>query len=700
MENIDYDDIVKYIQDEIIGQKIKSSSIIVPTNPGIFNGGNVTQTVTQTISQTVIKKMLIVFGIENTKLGKDIEASTGAVATPITIIVSILAVYANFTSIPNQQSNDKGFTTLVSILGMVGTLILVSKTVPSFDLPGIVTMISTGISAAVNGLAHLAKVIGSIDGIAQSTDVILKMVGGSSIVKSGVNQISRFASFIYNFIDQMLKRPLLSSAIETIKKLVNSAKPESIKVTSQPGLIEELKEAFGIAYAKSFQSQTNSSLDNFVWDGIEGNIKYTGFGTGSFSKIITTLCDLPDKKIQMITVPNSPYPTYTIDSIESNGKSVIMGKPVPMALVICWIQTNKKSIYNKQSQNKNTTSYSFTMGPNGSVSLFDSTGKEISTMSKAIQAQLASNSKEASDHVKQVCKKLFGVNEGMGDQTCSKYFYSVLGISIEGILRLMGGVSHDTHKQIVSADLPVLYDLIKRLDWQTRLTLLNQYELITVDEWVGTPSGAKFADYIKTNVQVKNLLEQIVKKINSHPEFLNLKSQVETTEIVPKRNIRRHRAKSTVTVSRLVTLGDTLKLLTRKTQTGGAKSHPLEIKYMDIKKSLESFNQKLSSVTENKIKEKINMVIKIEKELEQINGKILSYVKLLKSNKNARLNGKIINLEEIDSMLSQYSGLTSAHNRQIATISSAFGKIQLLIESGPNLSLVPKSNNSSVYHNL
>jgi hypothetical protein len=130
---------------------------------------------------------------------------------------------------------------------------------------------------------------------------------------------------------------------------------------------------------------------------------------------------------------------------------------------------------------------------------------------------------------------LFGVKDGLGNPTCSTYFYSAIGKSIEGILKTFGGASHDIHGQIVSANFGLLYDLVKRLGWATRYNLRMEYELVTVDEWEST-SGKQFADYLKKNPQVRNLLVRIVERLNSNPTFLNLRYNYEYSQKQKKRS--------------------------------------------------------------------------------------------------------------------------------------------------------------------
>jgi len=580
--------------------------------------------------------------------------------------------------------------------GVIATILLGVS-----NLGDIVSTITNVLSLLTLGLQPLIGILRALKATSQVLGTFASSVGGGELVGGGfiidaAQAIKQFASFIFYLCKEMLTRPLLASVINTVKSLFSSPNPESINTSSPPGFLDELKSAYVAAWIQSSSENKSVSdqeiLSQFIWDENSSNIKY--IGNSIFSKITTELSR--SKKIQMEIKYGASIPIYKIDSIESSSKSLISGKEIPTALVICYMQDRSRT--NPPISKINISEYSFTIGPAGTsvVSLYKN-GKEVSTITRAVQAQL-SNNPESKNYIKEVCANLFGLDKGDQDPTCASYFYSAIGSSVEGILKTLGGVSHDIYRQIMLAELPILYDMIKRLDWQTRMTLTNKYELITVDEWIVT-AGKRFSEYIGSNPKVKSLLEHIVKKINSNPEFLNLKYKLESVETLPK---RRHRPKSNITVSHLITLGDTLSLIGKRgspqVMEGGfisKKSHKLELKYLELKTSLRTMGQKLSSVTDTEIKRKIEKIIKLEQEIEQINMKILSYVKLLKNNRNARVSGKIINLDEIDSMLSQQSTLSSNHNKYTTVLTSAFGKLQFVIDSQTN-----QTNQSNFYFSI
>jgi len=694
MENIDYNDIIQYINQVIIGQRIKYYSTV---KKGSLFGGVAANSDKSKISLPIIKGILKVFGLDEKKgLGQTIFDSINnqSVIIITVFLSSIIGILAGLSDLGDIKDPYE----LLLLSGIIGVTLLATR-----GFEDLFNVISRWFSDRTVDTTIMISVLKSFEKVFSGFANLTGPLNGGSFLITGAQTASQFISFIYYLCKEMITRPLISASINTIKSLFSSPNPESINTTSSPEFFDELKSAFRSAWIQVFSENKSVSdqeiLSQFIWDENSSNIKYVG--NGIFSKIITELSSF--KKIQMEITYGSSIPIYKIDSVENNSKSLIGSKQIPTALVICYMQ----DITRPRTVDKiNISQYSFTIGPVGtsgpdSVVTLYKNGKEISTITRAYQAQL-SNNPESKNYIKEVCASLFGLDKGDQDPTCSTYFYSAIGSSIEGILKTLGGVSHDIYGQIILAELPLLYDMIKRLGWQTRLTLTNQYELITVDEWVGS-AGKRFGEYIKSNPKVKNLLEHIVKKINSNPEFLNLKYKLESVETLPK---RRHRPKSNITVSRLVTLGDTLSLINKKDLNkviqGGSiskKPHNLELRYLELKKSLSTMGQKLSSVTDKEIKEKIEKIITLEKEIEQINMKILSYVKLLKTNRNALISGKIISLDEIDSMLSQQSKLSSNHNKYIATLTSAFGKLQFVIDS-QDLTNDTKQTNQDIYYSI
>lgn len=707
MENIDYNDIIQYINQEIIGQRIKYYSSVTKKTGFLYGGAapvaapvpDPEQEKSAAYSIKQIGKFLKAFGIEKeSDLYKRIIEGCKEVQGVITgvkligIAMSVLSLFSRTPIGQNLNANN-----IVLLAGMISTLIFVTS-----GNNNSISKISENFGESVTNLFDIGKSLAGIAGAAKDILAIgatldPNKAGGSQIVgaiSSGVKMLGQFASFIYYLIEQMITRPLLASLLNSVKSIFTTG--ESDFNPNSSTLLDELRGAFATAWSKASSSDQSSEainkqlLSSFKWDEQVGDIKYTGVGL--FDTIVTDL--YPDKKITMKIKYGAEYPIYLIDSVENKSKSLISGKSVPTPLVICYIESKTRS----NQPNSNINQYSFTMGPNGSVSLYKN-GQEISTITRAYQAHINSDPK-AGDYIKQTCQSLFGIGVGDKDPVCSNYFYSAIGSSVEGILRTLGGVSHNIYGQIVSADLPILFDMLQRLGWQTRLTLTNRYELVDVDEWMGS-RGKNFSQYIGANPKVKTLLEHIVKKINSNPDFINIKYKYESQETLPK---KKYHPKSTINVSRLVTLGDTLSLIGLSSknvgQRGGGITSTLESTFQGLKQSLNSFGQKLSPVTEKQIEAKIKSIIEIEKEIEQINTKILNYVKLLKTNRNASLPGKVINLEEIDSMLAQQTGLTSKYNKHIAVLTSAFGKIKVLIglEDAPDK---PKQSGlTQFYHGL
>jgi len=694
MENIDYNDIIQYINQVIIGQRIKYFSTI---KKGRLIGGSSTVEIEhKKISTPIIIGILQAFRLDPSKdLGKKIYESiilNNTIITALTLITSVIGILSGLTQIGAGPIDN---SSLLALSGIIGITLL------SFSgLGNITTEISKGFkkitSMTTNIIGILRGLEGAFNGFSTLTTSFSHGGGeldGGQFIIDAAQGIKQFGSFIYYLCKEMLTRPILASAIKTVKSLFSSSNPESINTSSPLGFFDELKSAFVAAWIQSSSKNKSRStvsgstisdstisdkeiLSQFIWDENSSNIKY--IGTSIFSKITTELSS--STKIQMEIKYETNIPIYKIDLIESSSKSLILGKQIPTALVICYMQDRSRT--KPPISRINTSEYSFSISPAGTsvVSLYKN-GKEVSTITRAVQAQLA-NHPESKNYIKEVCVNLFGLDKGDQDPICASYFYSAIGSSVEGILKTLGDVTHDIYRQIMLAELPILYDMIKRLGWETRMTLTNKYELITVDEWIVT-SGKRFSEYIESNPKVKSLLEHIIEKINSNPEFLNLKYKLESVESLPK---RRHRPKSNIIVSHLITLGDTLNLnkSVHKVMEGGSKTkntHKLESKYLGLISNLRSIGQKLSLVTDTEIKGKIEKIIKLEKEIEQINMKILSYVKLLKNNRNARVLGKIINLDEIDSMLAQQSRLSLNHNKYITVLTSAFGKLQFVVDS-------------------
>jgi len=690
MENIEYNSIVKYIKEDIIGQVIYSNSTITNNFIGIggssFTTPQTPQTPQETNKKTVLG-ILSLFGLTPKSIKyNDLDQvdysnpNLGLGIAAITLIISIINMKAEISS-----------SSIIPCIGLLGLSLILSN-------------VGSSIGEIYKWISGFASLVGNYGQAIQSFILIIQsfgisnaintfgisLVGGSAIIETigsigstVTTPIYQFAKFLFFFVTEMMSRPIISSMINSIRSFISSNGSEEL--VQNPGFIDELTNAFNAALekARSGKLPNHEILSSFRFNEKTGEIEYLNSSSASFKKITTLISSKP-KKIEMETLPSGKI-TYLINSTEITGKSMIEGKPIDLALVIAYIQAHAKPTHVQPSN----STYSFSLESDGSVRLFDN-GKEISTVTRV--------AKESNPtYIQEVCQNLFGVKDGLGNPTCSLYFYSAIGKSVEGILKTFGGASHDIHGQILSANFGVLYDLIKRLGWSTRFNLRMEYELITVDEWEST-SGKQFADYLKTNPKVRNLLVRIVERLNSNPTFLNLRYNYEYSQ---KQRKRGHFPPKTLTLTKMVTLGETLALDMNKRRTnlihsGGSKlSHPLEKKYSEIVSILKSYNQKLNSDSDDTIRQKIKKIIQLETEIEEINTKILTYVKILKNNREIRLDNKIVTLDDIESMLSTQEGMTKIHNKRMLSLSTAFGKLQLLIETVPLI-----NNKKPIYHSI
>jgi len=678
MENIEYNSIVNYIKQDIISQSIYSNSTI--TNNFLGIGGS-------TAAQEDKNKTIVLNVMQAIKLdAKTITAlkldqmnfsspALGIGISSITGLVYILNAQAQFS-----------LKSIIPCIGLLGISLILSKV--GLDIGSIVTWITNTIA----GITSIGKVLEAINTIVNMMYGTSLGGGGSAFIQTigtiastVTTPIYQFAKFLVFFVTEMISRPIISSMINSIKSFISSNGSEEL--VQNPTFINELTNAFNAALekARSGKLPNHEILSSFRFNEKTGEIEYLNSSSASFKKITTLISSKP-KKIEMNTLPTGKI-TYLIDSAEISGKSMIEGKPIELALVIAYIQAHAKPTSVTRPSTSNST-YSFSLESDGSVRLFEN-GKEISTVTRA--------AKESNPtYIQEVCQNLFGVKDGLGNPTCSTYFYSAIGKSIEGILKTFGGASHDIHGQIISANFGLLYDLVKRLGWTTRYNLRMEYELITVDEWEST-SGKQFADYLKKNPQVRNLLVRIVERLNSNPTFLNLRYNYEYSQ---KQKKRSHFPPKTLILTKMVTLGETLALnksRTNLTHSGGFKStHRIEKKYLEMIEILKSYNQKLNSASDEIIRQKIKKIIELETEIENINTNILTYVKMLKSNREIRLDNKIVTLDDIESMLSTQEVMTKTHNKRMLSLSTAFGKLQLLIDTVP----LATQNKRQVYHSI
>ena len=114
---------------------------------------------------------------------------------------------------------------------------------------------------------------------------------------------------------------------------------------------------------------------------------------------------------------------------------------------------------------------------------------------------------------------------------------------------------------------------------------------------------------------------------------------------------------------------------------GGHNNFDYKQSFSMIKQSLAGFKQKLSTATEKKLEEKIQKIEKLENDLADIHSKIYTYTKILRSDRNARFHKKEVRIEDIEDLINQYATGSKKQTTYIATVTTAFGKIKMLLES-------------------
>jgi hypothetical protein len=403
--------------------------------------------------------------------------------------------------------------------------------------------------------------------------------------------------------------------------------------------------------------------------------------------------------------------TYIINKVPLESISYIEGKPVHTALVMAYLVKDKH--YNRfaplSSAVKSDSAFLYSIEDDGSVRLFrkDSNGakgEEIASVSMAIRKQMEGDEAGAKKAREQVCKKLFNVSES--NKTCASHFYNILGKSAMGMLENMGLVvkAESVSQALLNAEPHIKYEILKNLDWKMKIAN-GKKEMANVEQWLerleqdARPTIKSLADKYKTyfvaNPNVKNILDKMVMDLNNNSRLLEekYKEAVETPQPVVRKRSRLSAAQVANLRSQVLT--DNVALNTPFPMPGvpGAflynYSNPLQMGGADdsydrhfdnIKQSLAGFNQKLSSDTDRRIKSKIAEINSLNSQLEDIHRKINEYTRILRVEKYPTGISRTVTLSDVENLINQYREGTKEQTKQIVTLSTAFGKIKMLLE--------------------
>ena len=414
--------------------------------------------------------------------------------------------------------------------------------------------------------------------------------------------------------------------------------------------------------------------------------------------------------------------TYTVNDTELNSISYIEGKPVHTALVMAYLIKDRKHSVPSASS-KSDSNYLYSIENDGSVRLFEkkadgSQGDEVASINMAIRKQLSGDEAGANKAKDEVCRKIFKVGES--DVICSAHFYNILGKSALGMLNNLSGPakSDDVKQALINAQPHIQYEILKNLDWKMKVSNGNK-EMVKTEQWLerleqdARPEmktlAGKYREYFKDNSGVKDILDKMVENLNYNTRLLDEKYKEAVA--TPQPAIRRKRARlsaAQVANLRSQVLSDNVSLnapfpvpgrpgvfLTNYTSpfgmNGGAE-HSLESKFSHMKQALASFNQKLSSDTERRINSKIEEVKELDQRLADIHRKINEYTRILRTEKYPSNIQRTVTLSDIENLINQYKSGTQEQTKQIVTLSTAFGKIKMLLEKA-DVSSKPSAKN-------
>ncbi len=457
--------------------------------------------------------------------------------------------------------------------------------------------------------------------------------------------------------------------------------------------------------ANIFGSRKSSGPVSYFFNPSTGSIDVTG--SVNKTVVLSSSRHFGTGKIEM-KITGSDV-TYTINGAKLEHPSYIEGKPVHTALVMAYIIKDRSSHMPVTAVGKADSNYLYSIEDDGSIRLFDNKGgvkgEEIASINMAIRQQLEGNEKESTETRNKVCKKLFGVN--VDKNVCASHFYNILGKSALGMLNNMSGPvqSDDVVQALVTAEAHIQYEILKNLDWKMKVSNGNK-EMVTVDQWLerlGQDSRpemkklvAEYIKYFSTNDRVKSVLDRMVANLNNNTRLLDEKYKEAVS--TPQPAIRRKRARlSAAQVANLrsqvltdnVTLnspfpvpgrpGVFLSNYTSPFQMGGA-ANTYENNFANIKQALAAFNQKLSSDTEAKINSKIKEINELDARLSDIHRKINEYTTVLRTEKYPTNISRTVTLSDVENLINQYKSGTQEQTKQVVTLSTAFGKIKMLLE--------------------
>ena len=460
-----------------------------------------------------------------------------------------------------------------------------------------------------------------------------------------------------------------------------------------------------------------------------GNIEYAGKNTlKAISLTSSTHFGVSDILMRV----DAGQVKFKVNGMDLDTVSYIQNRPVQTALVMAYLVKDKhfSRLSSNESGSKGESSdYVFNFEDDGSLRLSrkDGTGKlvEVESVSMAIRQQMSGDEDSAKKTMVQTCKKIFGVDKGLESPACAKHFYSILGKSALSMLQNMGETAAKNSSVIEAlknSEVNIKYEILKNLDWKMKISN-GKKEMVDVSQWLyrlaqdsreGVQKLAQdYKNYLSAGngVVVSDLLNFMVNHINTNSRLLDEKYK-EAIQQQPETGSKKRRSRLTsaqIAALRGQTMNENNLLNTPYIIPGvpGALLYPNQNPYLlsggdhhdskfkrsfeSIKQALASYNQKLSSETERRMEEKIRKIESLENELTNIHQNINKYTQILRKDRNAVLFGKVVSMNDIENLVNQYQVNSKEQTKQIVTLTTAFGKIKMLLET-QNTNATKQSN--------
>ena len=734
INNIEYNKIIEFINEDLINNKIKNNSKISRSLFGSLFGGssssseiNRSDKLKNDMTNSILGSLTSGFNIPgynyNTKISDIISKNN---TSGMLIIVPVIGYAINnlFENKDKISSNDF-ILNVVKLISMGGLCLGVTSGLDIFkyiknvfsigDILG--SFANTGIKTSMN----VSKVLETMD-----FTKILSGAGSSNLVGGsmlGLDYLQNLVNYVWKSIQQMYNNSIIQKTIEKFKNWIMSnntsiSVPEIDKETNNE-MDKIIKEVI------NQDVKTMDIKSNYYFDKSSGNIIYNG---PTNFKEIKTIISINDryyiKSIEMITNKDKSIDYFMNNSdTKIDSTSYIQGYPVHTALVFAYMSKEHQVIINHANK------YVYKM-EDGNVQIYMKDGNnELPTITRAISLHKENEVNKGMEYIKQTCKEMFGYDEGMSNNTCAKHFYSILGRSAINMVQNLEKEMEERPNMfnlLLSSNVGIQYEILKNLDWKIKKNSKNNLELIGVEEWLNIKNDLEYKKYLKEKPKIKELLNRMIEKINLEKDLIenfvsdhNAESQKETN-INTKRRIKKETmnlSKEKLNNLQYISLMENFILAnTSYTQIGGKRRdvfsdlefnknekqfnfkfmNNLDEKYILLKEQLESVNKKLSNETDNQINTKIQEIKALEKDLELIYNKILKYLKIIHTDKNAYLNNKYLDINEIDNLIEQYNTFSNKKSKKLVKIITAFGQLQIVLED--NDSIAPL--NRQYYHNI